>query len=89
MKKYVKDLRVAEVETPRQGYVLLKLEPTSGLLPEILPGQFVEVQVQNSPTTFLRRPISVNFVDYDKNQLWLLIHAVGAVSYTRLRAHET
>ena len=39
MKKYVKDLRVAEVETPRQGYVLLKLEPTSGLLPEILPGQ--------------------------------------------------
>ena len=77
MKKYVKDLRVAEVETPRQGYVLLKLEPTSGLLPEILPGQFVEVQVQNSPTTLLRRPISVNFVDYDKNQLWLLIHAVG------------
>lgn len=77
MKKYVKDLRVAEVETPRQGYVLLKLEPTSGLLPEILSGQFVEVQVQNSPTTLLRRPISVNFVDYDKNQLWLLIHAVG------------
>ena len=65
MKKYVEDLRVVEVETPRQGYVLLKLSPQTGLLPEIMPGQFVEVQVKNSPTTFLRRPISVNFVDYD------------------------
>ena len=77
MKKYVEDLRVVEVETPRQGYVLLKLSPQTGLLPEIMPGQFVEVQVKNSPTTFLRRPISVNFVDYDNNQLWLLVHAIG------------
>lgn len=77
MKKYVNDLRVCAVEIPRQGYVLLKLTPTKGLLPEILPGQFVEVQVKNSPSTFLRRPISVNFVDYEANQLWLLIHVVG------------
>ena len=77
MKKYVNDLRVSAVEIPRQGYVLLKLTPTEGLLPEILPGQFVEVQVKNSPSTFLRRPISVNFVDYEANQLWLLIHVVG------------
>lgn len=77
MKKYVKDLRVAQVEHPREGYVLLKLQPSSGILPEMLPGQFVEVQVKNSPTTFLRRPISVNFIDFDNNQLWLLIHAVG------------
>lgn len=77
MKKYVEDLRVVQVETPRQGYVLLKLSPQTGLLPEIMPGQFVEVQVKNSPSTFLRRPISVNFVDYDNNQLWLLIHVIG------------
>ncbi len=77
MKKYVKDLRVAEVEYPREGYVLLKLTPLKGLLPEMHPGQFVEVQVSDSPSTFLRRPISINFVDYDANQLWLLVHAVG------------
>lgn len=77
MKKYVKDLRVGEVEVPRCGYVLLKLEPTSGLLPEIMPGQFVEVLVKDSTSTFLRRPISVNFVDYDNNLLWLLIHDIG------------
>ena len=39
-------------------------------------GQFVEVRVDGSPSTFLRRPISVNFVDYDANQLWLLVAAV-------------
>ena len=77
MKKYVGDLRIVQIDTPRQGYVLLKLTPLKGLLPEILPGQFVEVQVKYSPSTFLRRPISVNFVDYENNQLWLLIHVVG------------
>lgn len=77
MKKYVKDLRVAAVEFPRSGYVLLKLEPTCGLLPEIMPGQFVEVLVKDSSSAFLRRPISVNFVDYANNQMWLLVHEVG------------
>ncbi len=77
MKKFVKDLRVAAVEFPRDGYVLLKLQPQQGLLPEIAPGQFVEVLVTDSPDTFLRRPISVNFVDYEANQLWLLVHVVG------------
>ena len=38
---------------------------------------FVEVHVENSPTTFLRRPISVNYVDKSKNELWLLIQLVG------------
>lgn len=77
MKKYANDLRVTAVSTLREGYVLLKLQPLKGLLPEMKPGQFVEVQVKNSPSTFLRRPISVNFVDYRTNELWLLVHAVG------------
>ena len=41
------------------------------------PGQFVEVRVDGSPTTFLRRPISINFVDRDANELWLLVACVG------------
>ena len=43
----------------------------------MLPGQFVEVRVDNTPSTFLRRPISINNVDYDHNELWLLVAAVG------------
>ncbi|MCH5175592.1 MAG: dihydroorotate dehydrogenase electron transfer subunit [Prevotellaceae bacterium] len=76
MKKYVKDLTVAAVEFPHELYVLLKLtdfEP----LPETKAGQFVEVRVDGSPKTFLRRPISINYVDREKNQLWLLIKKVG------------
>lgn len=88
MKKYVKDLRVASVEFPREGYVLLKLQPLEGLLPEMRPGQFVEVQVADSPSTFLRRPISINFVDYDANQLWLLVHVVGDGTRSMSRCKE-
>ena len=46
-------------------------------LPETCPGQFVEVKVEGSPRTFLRRPISINYVDREKNLLWLLIKKVG------------
>lgn len=76
MKKYVKDLTVKAVEFPHELYVLLKLTDTEPL-PETRPGQFVEVKVEGSPRTFLRRPISINYVDREKNELWLLIKKVG------------
>ena len=56
MKKYILDLTVKSVEKVGGRYSLLKLihqEP----LPEMEPGQFVEIRVDNSPNTFLRRPI--------------------------------
>lgn len=76
MKKYILDLTVRSVEPVGGRYVLIKLtgdEP----LPEMLSGQFVEVRVDQSPTTFLRRPISINFVNREQNELWLLVAAVG------------
>lgn len=76
MKKYILDMKVTENSRLHKNYCLLKL--TSGdSLPEMLPGQFVEVHVADSPFTFLRRPISVNYVDRAKNELWLLIQLVG------------
>lgn len=76
MKKYISDLTVASVEHINGKYVLVKLTQEERL-PEMLPGQFVEVRVDGSPSTFLRRPISINFVDYERNELWLLVAAVG------------
>ena len=76
MKKYALDLRVVSVEQIHARYVLIKLTDDQQL-PEMLPGQFVEVCVDGSPNTFLRRPISINFVDREKNELWLLIATVG------------
>ena len=78
MKKYILDLVVQRTSAPRPGYVLLQLTDPSGPLPKMMPGQFVEVRVDGSPETFLRRPISINLVDPTANELWLLIHVIGA-----------
>ncbi len=76
MKKIVSDLKVVDIRHINEKYVLIKLTQEEKL-PQIKPGQFVEVRVDGSPTTFLRRPISINFVDYEKNELSLLVAVVG------------
>ena len=76
MKKYILDLKVVENMQLHPGYCLLKLTAET-TLPEMMPGQFVEVRVDGSPETFLRRPISINYVDRIKNEIWLLIQIIG------------
>ena len=76
MKKYVLDLEVKSVERLHERYALLRLTHENPL-PPMLPGQFVEVRVDGSPGTFLRRPISINYVDEANNELWLLVATVG------------
>ena len=76
MKKYVLDLEVRSVERINEKYSLLRLTHEE-TLPEMVPGQFVEVRVDGSQNTFLRRPISINFVDREANELWLLVAAIG------------
>lgn len=75
-KKYVLDLTVKSVQRVHERYVLIKLTDEKPL-PPMRPGQFVEVRVDGSPSTFLRRPISINFVDFEQNELWLLVATVG------------
>lgn len=77
MKKHLLDLKVVSTEKLSDKHVLLKLTDPEKPLPEILPGQFVEVRIDETPSTMLRRPISVNFVDYVLNQLWLLVAMIG------------
>ena len=55
---------------------LMKFKTTE-ILPEIFPGQFVQVKVEDSPETYLRRPLSVNFIDRGNSCLWLLVQKVG------------
>lgn len=76
MRKSCLDLIVSSVEQKNEKYVLIKLTcPAS--LPAMLPGQFVEVLVEKSPSTFLRRPISINNYVASSNELWLLVAKVG------------
>lgn len=75
--KYCKDLTVKFVHHINAKYVLLVLTD-SEQLPDMMPGQFVEVRVDGDPNTFLRRPISINDVDTDQNELHLLVAMVGS-----------
>jgi len=77
MKKYMLDLIVSDNQSLHNNYSLLKLTSKKPL-PEMLPGQFAEILVDNSPATFLRRPISIHFFDKMNNELWLLVQKVGA-----------
>ena len=77
MRKYIIDLTIKQVEHLSESHVLLRLTDEEMALPEMKPGQFVEIKVDGAADTFLRRPISVNFVDKERNELWLLIHAIG------------
>ena len=78
MKKYMLDMKVTENCSLHKNYCLLKLT-SDQILPEMLPGQFVQVRVDNSPTTFLRRPISINYVDS-----WSVTEHAGWLSINRV-----
>lgn len=76
MKKLIEDLLVISNKKLNDDYFVVELK-SKEKLPEILPGQFVNILVKDAPDTFLRRPISVNDVDYDNNLLFLSIKKVG------------
>lgn len=46
-------------------------------LPEVAAGQFVQVRVDGSSQTYLRRPISIHHLNAEKHELELLIAKVG------------
>lgn len=69
-------------------YSRLTLAPADGsMLPAILPGQFVQVAA-NTPGVFLRRPISINDVNYDQNTIDLLIRKAGKGTSTLVALKE-
>lgn len=81
MKKFIHDLTVSSNRKISSDYFVLGLTDTTPL-PPMLPGQFAEMKVDNNPLVFLRRPISIHDVDYDKNIVYLLIRIVGEGTQT-------
>ena len=75
-KKVIEDLIVIENNFLNADYFVLTLGSQKPL-PEIHPGQFAEVKVENNAQVFLRRPISIHDVNYENNQLQLLVRIVG------------
>ncbi len=75
MKKIQDFIVLSNIKLNEVHFVLTIQAPTE--LPEIFPGQFAEVLVADSKTTFLRRPISIHDVDYSQNTIKLFINKVG------------
>jgi dihydroorotate dehydrogenase electron transfer subunit len=89
MKKFIHDFEVTLNHHLSEDYFAIYLKcPVD--LPQILPGQFAEVLVSNSTTTYLRRPFSIYDVNYDKNELSLLIKKVGdgTIALSKLKQGE-
>ena len=73
--KQITDFKLIEKQDFGRS-VLLRLRSEKPL-PDIVPGQFVQVRVDGSPATYLRRPISIHDVDSSQNEITLLVQQVG------------
>ena len=77
-------------ETLGEHYFTLTLQHPQQL-PDIAPGQFVEVEVRDCRDVLLRRPISIHDADSANNSLTLLIQIVvkGTRKLSKLREGDT
>jgi dihydroorotate dehydrogenase electron transfer subunit len=84
MTKTILDFQVIDNKyINREFFILELLSPSK--LPEILPGQFVQIRIENSQDTFLRRPFSIHDVDYKANTIKILIQIAGNGTQTLSR----
>lgn len=74
MKKITNFHVIGKKEWVKSALLLLQSDE---ILPEITPGQFVQVRVDNASHTYLRRPISIYDVDYKQRTISLLVQMVG------------
>ena len=75
MTKQIADFKLVDKQNHGRS-VLLRLH-TEQPLPDIAPGQFVQVRIDDSQSTYLRRPISIHDVDFQNNEVTLLVQQVG------------
>lgn len=67
---------LANIRLNEKHFVLTLQLPTDS--PDIWPGQFAEILVEGSPSTFLRRPLSIHDVNSEKRTLEIMTKIVGA-----------
>jgi dihydroorotate dehydrogenase electron transfer subunit len=76
MGKVIRDLKVIGNEEVSKGYFVITVMTGEPFL-LIKPGQFLQLKVEGSSETFLRRPVSVHDYDINSGLMKLLIHVVG------------
>jgi dihydroorotate dehydrogenase electron transfer subunit len=75
-KKFVANFEVVENTALNTTNFKIKVQSKSAL-PEIFPGQFVNVEISESNEIFLRRPFSVYEVDYSNSTISMIIKILG------------
>ncbi len=89
-KKFVENFQVIENKALNPTNFLIRLKP-SVTLPELHPGQFVNIEVKNSPETFLRRPFSIFEHNKTENSISLIVKILGRGSkkLTEIKVGDT
>lgn len=80
MNKRIEDFIILQNKPLTGGHFVLTLQGQKEL-PDLKPGQFAEVRVDDLQDAFLRRPFSIHDVDYENRTIKLLIQKVGAGTY--------
>lgn len=74
--KFVSNFEVVENIRLNSTTSLIKLV-TDSELPDIKPGQFVNIEINDAPGIFLRRPFSIFEVDHPNRVLSLIVKVLG------------
>lgn len=89
--KHLLDFTLADIRPTGAGDAMLRLIPDDSVkgaeaLAAAAPGQFVNIRVPRSHTTFLRRPISICDVDLKSLSLTLYVKDAGPATHTLCNA---
>jgi len=76
MAKRIDDFKIEENRRLNNDIFILEISGNS-YFPSLKPGQFAQVKVEGSPETFLRRPISIHDIDYERNTIKMLMQIAG------------
>lgn len=82
--RQVRDFTLEAVTPLGSDYGLLSLR-ADGPIPEVIAGQFAQVRIDGSKTTFLRRPISICSAEPEAGRVELLVRRAGAGTDALLR----
>ncbi|MCK9301898.1 MAG: dihydroorotate dehydrogenase electron transfer subunit [Bacteroidales bacterium] len=74
--KSIRKLTIADKINVEDNYFILKCFSAEAL-PEMFPGQFASIKVENNPNVFLRRPFSIHDYCPETNEVSFLIKIVG------------
>ncbi len=76
MSKRIEDFTITVIHRLNSDFFILGLTGNN-YIPKLKPGQFVQARIEGSPETFLRRPLSIHDVDYEKNTIKILVQIAG------------